>query len=74
MQKLDFFLVFRAENLKWPVVLGPMNKGPDLSVCKWLLIIDESSIMNHNYDIVQQPFDLAFFSVSAIRAALVNTS
>jgi len=30
--------------------------------------------MNHDYDIVQQPFDLAFFSVSAIRAALVNTS
>ena len=30
--------------------------------------------MNHNYDIVQQPFDLAFFSVSAIRAALVKTS
>jgi len=30
--------------------------------------------MIHNYDIVQQPFDLAFFSVSAIRAALVKTS
>ena len=58
------------------ILIGLQNLQCKCPKCQALIWVenDDSFIISQNYDIVQQPFDLAFFSVSAIRAALVNTS